>query len=136
MSINQQAGMTLTELLIAVAIVGILGAVAYPSYTEYATQSKRAEAKRELVRIANKMEQYYADHRTYTNDMKALGLPADPYVTETGYYSIDTSAQDTGTFTLTATAKGSQATADPDCTTLAIDNTGQKTAESSTCWDN
>lgn len=135
MLINKPLGMTLIELLITVAIVSILGAVAYPSYTGFVAESNRAEAKRELARVANKMEQYYVDHRTYTSDMTLLGVAADPYITETGNYSIDTSVQTAGTFTLTATAKSSQLSADPDCTWLSISHTGQKTAETSTCWD-
>lgn len=134
MKIKNTLGMTLIELMITIAIVGILAAVAYPSYTTYVAESNRTEAKRELAKVANKMEQYFVDHRTYTDDMTDLGEAADPYITESGYYSIDTSVQTINTFTLTATAKNSQATADPDCTTLSIDHTGQKTAESTTCW--
>jgi len=133
---TQQSGFTLIEVLITVAIIGILSAVAYPSYTDYVTQSNRTEAKRELARIANKMEQYYVDHRKYTDNMELLGLGVDPYITETGRYSVDTSAQTDGTFTLTATAINSQLSADPECTTLAISHTGQKTAESTHCWEN
>jgi len=132
---SKQIGFTLIEILITVAIIGILSAVAYPSYTDYITQSNRTEAKRELARIANKMEQYYVDHRTYTSSMILLGLGADPYITETGRYSIDTSEQGTSSFKLTATARGTQSSADPDCTTLSIDHTGQKTAESTHCWE-
>jgi type IV pilus assembly protein PilE len=141
MLLGKQSGFTLIEVLITVAIIGILSAVAYPSYTDYVTQSNRTEAKRELARVANKMEQYYVDHRTYTNDMTLLGLGADPYITETGRYSIDTPASVSagelaqGRFTLTATALATQASADPDCTTLSIDHTGQKTAESTHCWE-
>jgi len=136
MLLKKQKGMTLVELLITVAIVGVLGAVAYPAYTDYVVKSNRSEAKRELVRIANKMEQYYVDHRTYTDDMTLLGLSADPFITQTGHYSIDTSAQAQGSFVLTATAQSTHATADPDCTTLSINHIGQKTAESADCWEN
>lgn len=135
MLFKNQTGFTLIELLIAVAIVGILGAVAYPSYTTYISKSNRTEGQRELLRIANRMEQHFTDHRTYTSDMKLLGLSADPFITESGKYSIDTSVQTRGTFTLTATAKGSQATSDTACTTLSVSHTGQKTAKTSTCWD-
>jgi type IV pilus assembly protein PilE len=132
---TKQLGVTLIELLITIAIVSILGAVAYPSYTGFVAESNRTEAKRELARAANKMEQYYVDHRVYTGDMTLLGLNADPYITETGNYSIDTSALTDGTFTLTATATSTQLGADPECTTLSISHTGQKTAETSICWD-
>jgi len=135
MRVKNQSGMTLIELLITIAIVGILGTIAYPSYTVYVAESNRTEAKRELARVANKMEQYFVDHRTYTDDMTLLGQAADPYITETGNYSIDTTVQTTGTFTLTATAKNNQLSADPDCTTLSITHTGQKTAENTICWD-
>lgn len=132
---TKQLGITLIELLITVAIVGVLGAVAYPSYTGYVADSNRTEAKRELARVANKMEQYYVDHRVYTDDMKLLGLGEDPFITENGHYSIDTSEQTDGTFTLTATAEGTQLSVDPECTTLSLSHTGKKTAETSTCWD-
>jgi len=135
MKYKNQNGVTLIELLITIAIVGILGAVAYPSYTNYVTKSNRSEAQRELLRVANKMEQFFVDNRTYTSDMKLLGLPGDPYITESKKYSIDASAQTRATFTLTATAKGTQAKADADCIKLNVSETGKKTAKSAFCWE-
>jgi len=135
MFLQKYRGMTLIELLISVAIVGILGAIAYPSYTSYIVKSNRIEAQRELAKMANKMEQYFNDHRTYTASMNDLGMGNDPYVTESGMYSIDTSIQTATTFTLTATARGTQVTNDQDCTTLSIDHVGRKTAESASCWE-
>jgi len=135
MFLQKYRGMTLLELLISIAIVGVLGAIVYPSYTSYLIKSDRTEAQRELVNLANKMEQYFIDHRTYTPDMRKLGMAADPYITSSGKYSIDTSVQTTSTFTLKATARGTQATNDKDCTTLSIDHTGKRTAESASCWE-
>lgn len=129
-------GFTLIELLIAVAIVGILGAVAYPSYINFVVESNRTEAQRELMRLANLQEQFFIDSRTYTADMTALGMPADPYVTESGEYSIDAVAN-ASTFTLTATAVtgGVQANKDTGCLTLSISETGAKTASGTDCWE-
>ncbi len=133
-------GVTLIELLIAVAIMGILGAVAYPSYVDYVLRSNRAEPQRELSRLASLQEQYFIDHRTYTTDMTLLGMPASPYITESGNYSIASVIGASGgisgvTFTLTATARGAQASKDSTCATLSINEVGVKTATSAICWE-
>ena len=61
-----QKGFTLIELLIAVAIVGIISAVAYPSYLSSVTKSRRADAKAAMVGFAQAMERYYTNNGTYT----------------------------------------------------------------------
>jgi type IV pilus assembly protein PilE len=126
--------MTLIELMIVIAIIGLLASVAYPSYVNSMAKTNRSEALRELVRIANLEEQFYVDQRVYTADMTALGLPADPYVTESGNYSID-AVVNGSSFTLTATAKNAQANHDADCTTITINQTGKKSGESESCWE-
>jgi len=136
-NMNIIRGVTLIELLIAVAIMGILASVAYPSYVDYVARSNRSEAQTELLRIANLQEQYFLDHRNYTSDMTRLGLAADPFITDSKNYKIDTSAFSAAnnTYTLTATAQGTQASKDTACTTLSINELGQKSAESSSCWE-
>lgn len=134
-------GVTLIELLISIAIVGILASVAYPSYTSYVIKSNRTESHRELAKLANLQEQYFIDHRTYTTDMQKLGMSASPYITESKNYSIagvigDLRGVSGVTFTLTATAKGTQLSEDTECTTITINEKGEKSGESSTCWDN
>lgn len=126
-------GFTLIELLITVAIVGIIASIAYPSYSDFLVRSNRAEAQRELLRIANLQEQLFVDRRVYTEDMTVLGLAADPFKTESKNYSID--AKVTGsTFVLTATALGNQKTKDSACETLTVTDTGLK-SPSSNCWE-
>ncbi len=127
-----QLGFTLVELLIVVFIIGILGSVAYPSYIDFVIQTNRTEGQRELVRLANLQEQLYVDSRAYTADMTKLGLAADPYITEKGYYSIDAVVAGE-TFTLTATAKGTQLK-DSSCLTMTITDTGKK-SPTSNCWE-
>ncbi|MCF1428129.1 MAG: type IV pilin protein [Shewanella sp.] len=130
-NLSKHSGFTLIEVMIVVVIIGILASIAYPSYTRYVAEGARAEALSELMRIANLQEQYYLDFRSYTDDMTKLGLAADPFVTERDHYSIDATVAG-ASFTLTATAKGSQASRDGDCTPLTLTSTGAKNKPE--CW--
>jgi len=128
-------GFTLIELLVTVAIIGILASVAFPSFTDYVVRSNRTEGQRELVRIANLQEQYYADSRKYTSVLTQLGLDASPYITENGHYSISAVVNNvSGTFTLSAAALGTQASRDGACSPMTVTDTGKKTPVSS-CWE-
>jgi type IV pilus assembly protein PilE len=121
--------------MIVVAIIGILAAIVYPSYSEFVVRSDRGEAQRELVRLANLQEQLFVDRRSYTADMTDLGMGADPYVTDSKKYSIDAVTANNGaTYILTATAKGSQIR-DTDCDTLTINEAGQQGAANLFCWE-
>lgn len=136
-NLKRSKGFTLIELLTTVAIVGILGAVAYPSYTSHLTRSNRTEGQRELLRTANLMEQYFLDHRTYTSDMTKLGLSASPFITNNKNYKIQAVASSVSAskYQLTAVAINKQATNDSACANLYVDQTGKRTATSSDCWE-
>lgn len=122
--------------MVAVAIIGILAGVAYPSYVDFVTRSNRAEPQQELLRIANLQEMYYVDNREYSADMKALGLNADPYVTDSGLYSVDATLNtNKDEFILKATAQGTQATNDSACLHMQVTETGAKSATSADCWE-
>ncbi|RCU45753.1 type IV pilin protein [Corallincola holothuriorum] len=133
-SVKRLAGFTLIELMIAVAVVGILAAIVYPSYTAQVAMNTRSEGQRELIRLSQLMEQYFLDHRSYTEDMTDLGMSVDPFETENGHYKIDavpvsSIATD---FRLVATAQGAQAARDSGCTTLTLDYLGSKGPVD--CW--
>jgi type IV pilus assembly protein PilE len=70
------AGFTLIELVIAVAIVGILAAIAYPSYQGYVIRARRADAQGALVSLAAAMEIYFADNNTYVGADPGAGTVA------------------------------------------------------------
>ncbi len=130
---RKHAGITLIELMIAVAIVAILAGVAYPSYMQYVLTSHRTEGSSALVRIANLEERYYLDNNAY-GSLFQLGLTANSsatYTTENGYYLITITTPTTSTYTLTATAQGSQAS-DSSCATFSLTQDGTKTGTD--CW--
>lgn len=129
---KKQSGFTLIEVMIAVAIIGILAAIAVPSYGDYVVRSNRTEAQRELVRFANLQEQYYIDFRAYASDLTKLGASKNPFLTESGLYSIKASSENGG-FTLTAAPLGSQKSRDKKCQTISITSAGKRQPDG--CWE-
>ena len=97
---RQPNGFTLIELLVAVAIVGILTAIALPSYRDYVTRGKLAEAFQLLSSQRVKMEQYYQDVRDYTLACGA-GTVATP--TPGTYFTLTCDNLSPNTYTINAT---------------------------------
>ena len=118
-----QGGFTLIELMIAVAIVGILVAIAYPSYTEQVRRSQRADAQTVLMEGAQFMQRWYASKNSYSGADEALPYTRSPK-DGTQRYTISATVPDADpqSYTLTAAPDA----ADSRCGNLTLTHTGQK----------
>ncbi len=146
MKINVK-GFTVIEVVVAMVIVSILAAIAYPSYVSQLRKSRRAEATTQLVSLAQAQERFFSRYRTYTSVVpapascagQACGLGESSSYSENDYYELTANGNATA-YTLTATANGPQ-TDDTDCRTLSINSVGVKTATNAAgqdvidkCW--
>lgn len=132
---QSEAGFTLIELMIVVAVVAILAAIAVPSYQEQVRKSRRAQAKSDLVEYAQMAERYFTVNNSYVGF--ALPTTQSPREGGTARYVLALNPAATATtFTITATAQGAQA--EDRCKDLSVTNTGAKghtgSVPLSECW--
>ena len=139
-------GFTLIELMIAIAILGILLAIAVPTYSKYIRESRRAQAQSEMLQMRIGMEKWRANKASYRSDATASAVgtattntPANAGFTGTNDYYTYTIAAGNNTYTITAAAVGGKSqTADVtgggvSCTPMTLDQNGGKGTKAA-CW--
>lgn len=124
---KKNKGFTLIEVMIVVAIIGILAAIAYPSYDEYVKRGNRAEGQAFLNEVAARQERYFSQNNAYVtsvDDISKLGLSKSS--SETGKYTLTISTNNG--YTLTATQQFN----DTKCGNLTLNAIGDKGANGKT----
>lgn len=136
--LRSSKGFTLIEVMIVVAIVGILAAIAYPSYQEYVLRSGRSEGQALLNDAAARQDRYFAQNHSYVTgaeEFAKLGLPSD--LSSTGKYqlTLDVGEDADGGYLLTVAPAGAQV-GDTACGSLTLNAVGVRGAggDVSTCW--
>jgi type IV pilus assembly protein PilE len=122
-----QKGFTLIEIMIVVAIVGILASIAMPAYTDYVKRGKAAEATSALADARVKMEQYFQDNRTYAGG-PCETLPAGDN------FTYDCGTPDETTYIITATGTDGMADFSFDVDQANVKNSTYDGYTAAGCW--
>ena len=135
---KKSRGFTLLEVVVAMALLAILGAVALPTYFSYLTESRRAEAHTVLLALAQAEETWFTNNNTYTGDVNNL-TPLIPAIiannVNQGNYVFTIPVANGAAFTLQADAvAGGPQAGDAGCTTITLTSAGVQ--DPAACWVN
>lgn len=133
---KHQRGMSLIELVVVIAIIGILVATAYPSYKEHVIKTRKTDAVALINKVIQAQERYFVNTLTYTTDLTVLGFSsASDFPSDEGHYLVSAEACGAGIaecVNITAVAQGSQDTGTPADDDLELNSQGTKAGK----WPN
>jgi len=140
---KRSSGFSLIEIMVAVAIVGILAMIAYPSFMQSVRRGNRADAHTAIMDTANRLERFFATNGSYTTDPVQLGLPvvAGVAFSGNGHYTITITPGPSGTIAtsyaiVAAPVAGDIQAGDQDCPQFSMDSLGARLPDpaQSRCW--
>ncbi|MFK8079794.1 MAG: type IV pilin protein [Granulosicoccus sp.] len=133
------SGFTLIEVLIVVAILGIVAAIAIPSYSRYVINANRTDAISFLSEVAGEQQRYFSQNNAYANAMSDLGYgDQDTSLSPEGYYTVSIQTINNTRYILSATpVVGGRQAKDTKCNVFTLDSTGSRAntgGEDTDCW--
>lgn len=142
MNLKTNAGLTLIELMVVVAVIGIIAAIAIPSYQEQVKRTRRSDAYEALLDCAADQERRYSAKGSYANTSAAksdamcgYNSVSDAFESSNDDYVLTIAVATTIAFQINAapSAAGRQ-TGDAQCGTISINHVGNRTASDASCW--
>ncbi len=137
---RKQSGFTLIEVMIVVAIIGILASIAYPSYRESIAKGKRASAKSVLTESQQWMERFYSENYRYDQNFAVVSVETTLFPAQFSVAPKPGDGNAAYTITVTPTSRSYTVTATPisadRCGTYNITHTGRKSVTSYTGFAN
>jgi type IV pilus assembly protein PilE len=129
MLMANEKGFSLIELLVTVAIIGLLAVVAIPTYRSHLIKTQRSDGKTALMESAQRLERFFTNNNTYTGATVGNANATIRATSEEGFFTISLPTQTATTYTIQADKNSLN---DDGCNTLTINHRGVKTPP--TCW--